>query len=119
MSGPTLRFATHAVVALGGAPFEVTLDGVPMEFFRPIRVGAGQVLAIGAVRDAGCRAYLSVRGGIDVPAYLGSKTTFTLGGFGGHGGRALRRGDVLHVGSDRAERDPAPLPQGMKPEYSR
>ena len=38
-----------------------------------------------------------VRGGIDVPDYLGSRSTFTLGQFGGHGGRALRAGDVLHL----------------------
>ena len=40
-----------------------------------------------------------MRGGIDVPAYLGSASTFTLGGFGGHGGRVLLTGDVLHIGN--------------------
>ena len=39
-----------------------------------------------------------MRGGIDVPVYLGSRATFTLGLFGGHGGRALQAGDVLHIG---------------------
>ncbi len=53
-------------------------------------------------RARGCRAYLGVRGGFDVPPYLGSRSTFTLGKFGGHGGRALRAGDVLHVGSPAA-----------------
>jgi urea carboxylase len=43
------------------------------------------------------RTYLAVQGGFDVPDYLGSKSTFTLGQFGGHGGRTLRVGDVLHV----------------------
>ena len=50
------------------------------------------------MRGTGSRAYLAVRGGFDVPAYLGSRATFTLGLFGGHGGRALQTGDVLHVG---------------------
>jgi urea carboxylase len=31
--------------------------------------------------------------------YLGSRATFTLGQFGGHAGRTLRLGDVLHVGT--------------------
>jgi urea carboxylase len=40
---------------------------------------------------------LCVRGGLDVALYLGSRSTFTLGQFGGHGGRAIRAGDVLHL----------------------
>jgi urea carboxylase len=39
-----------------------------------------------------------VRGGFDVPEYLGSRATFTLGKFGGHGGRTLAPGDILHMG---------------------
>jgi len=61
-------------------------------------VPAGATLRLGAVEGHGARAYLSVRGGFQVPEYLGSRSTFTLGQFGGHGGRPLRIGDVLHVG---------------------
>src|SRR4029078_7907454 len=53
---------------------------------------------LGPLRGTGSRAYLAVRGGIDVPPYLGSRAPFTLGLFGGHSGRALQPGDVLHVG---------------------
>jgi urea carboxylase len=60
-------------------------------------VRAGSTLALGTIRGAGARAYLCVRGGFDVALYLGSRSTFTLGQFGGHGGRALRAGDVLHL----------------------
>ncbi len=45
----------------------------------------------------GLRAYVLVAGGFDVGEVLGSASTFTLGGFGGHGGRELRTGDVLHL----------------------
>jgi urea carboxylase len=58
-------------------------------------VGAGSKLKVGKIKDAGCRTYLAVRGGLDIPLYMGSKSTFTLGQFGGHGGRALIVGDVL------------------------
>ncbi|NQY85544.1 MAG: hypothetical protein HRT34_12320, partial [Alcanivorax sp.] len=54
-------------------------------------------MAIGTLFGAGARSYLAVRGGLQVPDYLGSKSTFTLGQFGGHAGRALRAGDVLHL----------------------
>ena len=47
----------------------------------------------------GCAPYVLVRGGIDVPGYLGSAATFTLGGFGGHGGARCSTGDVLHLGA--------------------
>jgi urea carboxylase len=60
-------------------------------------VSAGSVLHIRSAAHAGARAYLAVAGGFDVPKYLGSRATFTLGGFGGHGGRALLPGDVLHL----------------------
>ena len=64
-----------------------------------VAVKAGQVLKLGGMTGPGARAYLAVRGGIDVPDYLGSRSTFTLGKFGGHGGRALPPGDVLHIGA--------------------
>ncbi|MDR6353735.1 urea carboxylase [Pseudomonas psychrotolerans] len=61
------------------------------------RVPAGATLQLGAIEGAGARSYLCLRGGLDLPEYLGSRSTFTLGQFGGHGGRALRAGDVLHL----------------------
>ncbi|MBY6264374.1 urea carboxylase [Azospirillum sp. 412522] len=98
VSGPTLRFNAEAVVCLTGAAMPADLDGAPVPFWQPVSVPAGATLRIGTVSGAGCRAYLLVRGGLDVPDYLGSKSTFTLGKFGGHGGRALLPGDILHLG---------------------
>ena len=46
----------------------------------------------------GMRGVVAVAGGFDVPQHLGSASTFVLGGFGGHGGRALRAGDVIAIG---------------------
>ncbi|MCO6055145.1 urea carboxylase [Pseudomonas sp. MOB-449] len=97
MSGPTLRFNTDAVVAITGAPIPLTLDGQPQPMDTALLVSAGATLALGTLFGAGARSYLCVRGGLQVPDYLGSKSTFTLGQFGGHGGRALRAGDVLHL----------------------
>ncbi|MFM0546847.1 urea carboxylase [Paraburkholderia strydomiana] len=97
MSGPTLRFNTDAVVAVTGAEIPVLLDDVTQPLNTSFYVRAGSVLALGTIRGAGARAYLCVRGGLDVALYLGSRSTFTLGQFGGHGGRAVRAGDVLHL----------------------
>ena len=60
------------------------------------------------------RATLAVRGGIDVEPYLGSRSTFTLGAYGGVEGRPLAPGDSLLIG-DLVDGDPAPLPHLTAP----
>ncbi|HZF02427.1 MAG TPA: urea carboxylase [Methylomirabilota bacterium] len=95
--GPTLKFNLDTTIALTGATINATLDGNPVSFWQSIHVRAGSVLKLGAIKGAGCRSYLAVAGGFDVPDFLGSKATFTLGKFGGHAGRTLHHGDVLHV----------------------
>ncbi|HMA11969.1 MAG TPA: urea carboxylase, partial [Steroidobacteraceae bacterium] len=116
-TGATLRFTADALVALAGAGMEAMLDGAPVPFWEAVRVGAGSTLALGRIAGAGQRCYLAVQGGFDLPRYLGSCSTFTLGQFGGHGGRALRTGDVLRLtqaapDSTRASRmDPALVPK--------
>ena len=124
VNGPTLRFNTPAVVALTGAHMPATLDGKPVAFHRAFRIRAGQTLRIGSVSGAGLRAYLSIRHGLDVPDYLGSKSTFTLGLFGGHSGRALRTGDVLrlHTSTPAGVTTDAPLlraPASIQPPLTR
>ncbi|ROQ40789.1 urea carboxylase [Frondihabitans sp. PhB188] len=104
-TGPTLTFSTPSVVAVTGALATIEVDGVPVAQWEPFDVGAGQTVSVGTAAGPGLRLYLAVRGGIDVPPYLGSASTFTLGGFGGHAGRALLAGDVLRTGSPDSEAD--------------
>ncbi|HTV23087.1 MAG TPA: urea carboxylase, partial [Polyangiaceae bacterium] len=118
MIGPTLKFATASLIAMVGARMPATLDGVELNNGEPIAVRAGQTLTIGAIAGPGCRTYLAIRSGLDVPAYLGSRTTFTLGRFGGHGGRTLQRGDVLHIGGSEPIAAPKPLAPGAHPELA-
>ncbi|WP_250478087.1 MULTISPECIES: urea carboxylase [unclassified Caballeronia] len=113
MSGPTLRFNTDAVVAITGATLPVMLDDIAQPMNTTFLVAAGSTLALGTIRGAGARAYLCVRGGLDVAHYLGSRSTFTLGQFGGHGGRALRAGDVLHVHPLTSRETGATLPDTL------
>ncbi|MFG2383453.1 5-oxoprolinase/urea amidolyase family protein [Streptomyces avermitilis] len=101
LQGPALRFTHATTVCVTGAPAPVTVDGTPVAQWEPVTVPAGAVLEVGAPDEHGLRTYVLFAGGLDVPAFLGSAATFTLGRFGGHGGRALRTGDVLHGGSVR------------------
>lgn len=116
LEGPALTFSTATTICVTGAPTEVTVDGLAVPQWEPIDVAAGSVVDIAAAPGPGMRTYLLVRGGFDVPSYLGSASTFTAGGFGGHAGRALRTGDVLRqfpVGEPAA---PPPVPN--RPEFT-
>ncbi|MCQ9183348.1 5-oxoprolinase/urea amidolyase family protein [Streptomyces sp. IBSBF 2953] len=99
LQGPSLRFTHATTVCVTGAPATVTVDGAAVAQWEPVTVPAGSLLAVGAPVEHGLRTYVLFAGGLDVPAFLGSASTFTLGRFGGHGGRALRTGDVLHGGT--------------------
>jgi urea carboxylase len=104
VTGPTLRFNRDAIVCLTGAEMAAEIDGRPLPWWRPVPICAGEVLRLGALAGSGARAYLTVRGGLHVPTYLGSRATFTLGRFGGHGGRPLQVGDVLHLATETDRR---------------
>ncbi len=109
-AGPTLRFNCDTVIALGGAAMAATLDGEPFPCWQGRAIAAGSILKLASVVGSGLRSYLAVAGGFAVPDYLGSKSTFTLGRFGGHGGRTLRAGDVLPLAAaSEAATTAAPL----------
>jgi len=121
--GPTLLFHQAATICLTGAHIPATLDGAPVEAYAAIAVAPGQTLRTGSVRGAGLRAYLLIAGGIDVPVYLGSRATFTLGQMGGLAGRALASGDVLRMGTLEGLGPAAPqagvrLPAALRPELA-
>ncbi len=86
--GPELRFAEDAWIAVCGARFE----DIPA--WRPLRVEAGGRVRFGK-RLEGCRAYVSIAGGLDVEPVMGGRGTLLSAGIGGFRGRALRDGDVL------------------------
>ncbi|MGY2085764.1 urea carboxylase [Blastococcus sp. SYSU DS0539] len=113
--GPALRFSHATTVCVTGAECGVTVDGAPVPLWEPVRVPAGGLLDVGAAEGTGLRSYVLVAGGLDVPTYLGSAATFTLGGFGGHGGRALRPGDVLRTVRGAETGGAAPVPVELRP----
>lgn len=96
LRGGSYRFRAGMTFCLTGADMNAELDGCKVRMYEPVSAAAGQILSYGEAA-AGMRSYLTIAGGLDVPLILGSAATFTLGGFGGHGGRALRVGDVISV----------------------
>jgi len=115
LQGGAFRFEADAYVGLCGADMQGALDGSTVGACAGFPVRAGAILTFGGARS-GVRTYLSVRGGIDVPEFLGSRSTYARAGVGGFQGRALRAGDVLPVGSPDAGGPARSLPPALVPE---
>ena len=121
LGGLTLRFGSEATMAVCGAEAEVTLDGEPLPLWESRRVGAGAELRIAIAPGPGFRQYVAFSGGIDVPPFFGSRSTYTMGALGGHEGRALQAGDRLPIGEEdgQAPGPPQRFTEELRPAYSR
>ncbi|MDF2051710.1 urea carboxylase [Arthrobacter sp. Cr_A7] len=97
MTGPSLTFTHATTLCVTGTEVTVTVDGTEVPAWAPVTVPAGGTLDVGTAAGHGLRGYILFQGGLDIPEYLGSASTFTLGQFGGHAGRVLRTGDVLRT----------------------
>ncbi|TKV28846.1 urea carboxylase [Arthrobacter sp. NamB2] len=114
MTGPSLIFSHETTVCVTGADVRITVDDVVVHAWEPITVPAGGTLDVGTAGSTGLRGYVLFAGGLDIPQYLGSASTFTLGQFGGHAGRVLRTGDVLRT-VDAEETAGSPVPLDARP----
>ncbi len=103
MLGPTLRFEQAAVIALTGAAITAQVGQCAIPMWTTCQLAAGSVLQLGRM-TGGCRSYLAVRGGFDVSAVLGSRSSDLHARIGYEQGRSLHAGDMLPVGAT------APLP---------
>jgi len=119
--GPTLTFREFTLIAVTGADVDVTLNGVPVPPWMSQVVRGGQTLTFGNMR-AGARAYIAVRGGIDVAMVMGSRSTYVASGLGGQQGRTLQAGDALPIGDSMAPgtqlRGGVDVPEGLRPTYA-
>lgn len=90
-AGPTLRFDSDAVIAVTGGHSATAAN------WQLVRIARGSSLAVGSI-SPGLRTYIAVRGGIDVPLVLGSRSFCQRGAFAGGFGRPLAAGDQITVG---------------------
>jgi 5-oxoprolinase (ATP-hydrolysing) subunit C len=114
-----LRFESEASVAVCGAEAGTTLDGERIPVWESRRVGPGAELRMEFAQGPGFRIYIAVSGGVDVPPFFGSRSTYTMGALGGLEGRALRAGDRLALGEEASTADPRRLNESARPEYAR
>ncbi|MCX4160195.1 MULTISPECIES: biotin-dependent carboxyltransferase family protein [Paraburkholderia] len=117
--GPQLLFHVDTLIAVTGAEMQPKIDGVAHACNVALRIKAGSTLTFDYVKG-GARACLAVAGGIDVPVVLGSRSTYTLGAFGGHEGRRLQKGDQLRIGKTRGPaREGTELPEKLRTPLAR
>jgi len=116
--GPELQALIAVQVAIAGANFSIRVNGKQVSMHETLNLDKGDILAFNGSAENGCRAYLAVRGGIDVPIVLGSRSTYVRGCFGGIEGRSLKTGDVLRAAApSEALKEKRVLPVELTPKY--
>ena len=94
--GPKIRFEDNRSIAITGADLSPSINNRRIYNDTLITINKGDVLSFGKT-NSGCRAYLAINGGINVPLVLGSTSTYTYAKMGGYKGRNLMKGDVLNL----------------------
>jgi biotin-dependent carboxylase-like uncharacterized protein len=120
LAGGTLAIDAGIVFAVGGAAASATLSGKPIEMWQPHHAAAGDLLEL-SPPERGRFSYLAIAGGVETPVVMGSRSTYTSGGFGGHEGRRLKNGDVVAIGAPAGKRRHQvsdALPEKLRPPFS-
>lgn len=97
IAGGSLRFEQSATIGLAGAEIDASIDELPVHGNQSVSVRTGQTLTVRGM-TARRFLYVAVRGGVDCPLILGSRSTYLPASFGGIEGRRLRNGDIVSVG---------------------
>ncbi len=115
------EFGTDTVIAVTGTHMKPTLNGESVPMWQAVSVNKGDTIKFSHIGPVGFRSYLTVAGGIDVPSYLGSKSTCIFGSYGGFKGRKIQAGDEIRFGKPKtalSELRGNKLRDGVIPEYT-
>ncbi|WP_255171345.1 biotin-dependent carboxyltransferase family protein [Natrononativus amylolyticus] len=119
--GADIEFQADAVFAVTGADMQPALEDEPVPTWTAVRAEAGDTLSFEFATE-GARTYLAVGGGIDIEPVMGSRSTYTLIGIGGHEGRSLEAGDELPIGEPSTHAEAmvgATIEEADRPDYAR
>lgn len=97
IAGGSLRFEENTTIGLAGAEIDASIDERPVGNKTSVTIRPGETLKIRGI-TARRFLYVAIRGGVDCPLVLGSRSTYLPAAFGGIEGRRLRTGDVLPTG---------------------
>ena len=116
--GPELEVLNPTQVSLAGADFSVSVNDEVAPMWALLNLKKGDVITFIGSAERGCRTYVAVRGGIDVPIILGSRSTYVRGGFGGYEGCLLQAGNVIRgLESPEFLKERRVMPTELIPKY--
>ena len=115
--GPELQALADAQIALTGGDCSPRIGDHSVPMWQTLTLREGDVLSFGRMKS-GCRVYIAIRGGIDVPLVLGSRSTHVRGGFGGNCGRQLKAGDTIDGFNTKPLLNECRLPEELIPQLS-
>jgi 5-oxoprolinase (ATP-hydrolysing) subunit C len=115
------EFGDDTVIAVTGTDMQPSINDEKIPMWESVAVSKGDHIKFLHIGPLGFRSYMAIAGGIDVPAYLGSKSTCIFGSYGGFEGRKLKAGDVVKTGTPKAslsELSANRLNEGVIPKYT-
>lgn len=95
--GPTLKVLNQGLIAVTGGNLTPLINNASLPMWESVAIYPDDMLQFKGVKT-GCRAYIAMAGGIDVPKVMGSRSTYVAGKIGGINGRLLAAGDRLNKG---------------------
>jgi biotin-dependent carboxylase-like uncharacterized protein len=113
--GLQLEVDADTAICITGAAMPLSINGHEQPRWEVLPVKAGDKLALGFA-EQGCRAYLGVAGGFDIPPTFGSSATVVRENIGGLTGDKLQTGDRLPC-PDVVNRKRLYLPERDRPHY--
>ena len=118
--GLEIEFDGDALIAVTGADLGPMINNKAVDMWSGVKVSDGDVLSFGAAKS-GCRGYIAIASGIDVPDVMGSKSTYVKGKVGGFNGRILKAGDEIKIKSSGENKfaGVVKLPTEFIPSYSK
>ncbi len=119
VTGGAFRFEQACRIAVCGAAMPVLINEKFVKSWTAIDIEQGDTLEVGLVTE-GCRSYLAVSGGLDVPVVMGSRSTYFHAAIGGIEGRPLRAGDKIAIAEAMPiQTQPVSIPRKYIPQYSK
>jgi len=116
--GPELRVLEQTQIAVAGGEISARVDDKILPLWQTVDVRKGETIFFGRM-GCGCRAYLAVKGGVDVPVVLGSRSTCVRAGIGGVEGRLVKAGDTMGGLKAPFLRSKYSVPVDLRPTFPR
>lgn len=116
VQGPVMEALAPVDISVTGAQIGITINDRQVPEWHCIHLEKGDIVSIQQVQR-GCRAYLALAGGFDVPEIMGSCSTYVGGKLGGFSGRAIQKGDILLSKKPKLNGRQRFIPDKLIPDY--